>query len=352
MKLIHGGDVMGYQEEFGSRPLDFSANINPLGLPAGVAQAVCDSLARADEYPDPLCRTLCRAIAKAEGVLPNQVLCGNGAADLIFRLVLAKKPQRALITAPTFAEYEQALALVDCHVEHHTLRMEENFDLTPRIFGDLEGKDIVFLCNPNNPTGRLIPPDMLERVVAACHRQGTLVVVDECFNSFLDDPVGNTLKPLLRRHPNLVLLKAFTKFYAMAGLRLGYALCADHDLLKQAAQSGQPWGVSTVAQAAGIAALRETEYAAKSRQLIVTERRWLWNALEEQGQRVVGGSANYLFFCTDVLSLAEKMRRKGVLIRCCGNYKGLDDRWHRVAVRTREENKKLIDTLTQIRAKG
>ena len=131
--LTHGGDWAGYRAEFGRDPLDFSANVSPLGLPDGVAEAITASLATADRYPDPLCRALRAKLAVAENVPAESLLCGNGAADLIFRLVLAAKPRTALVTAPTFAEYATALETVGCTVERHFLREENDFAVTEDI---------------------------------------------------------------------------------------------------------------------------------------------------------------------------------------------------------------------------
>ena len=283
MTLIHGGDVQGYIDEYGDAPLDFSANLNPLGLPDGVREAVCRAAADSARYPDPLCRELRRALAGFEGVDPEEILCGNGAADLIFRVALALRPQKALTLAPTFAEYETALRLAGCAVEHFPLEETDGFAVRPAILGALDGVDAVFLCNPNNPTGRLCDPALLRELLKRCAARGVLLVVDECFNDFLDEPEAHSLKPLLRKYPNLLLLKAFTKIYAMAGLRLGYCLCADRELLAKLRGAAQPWAVSTVAQTAGIAALCETEYRARSRALIRTERAYLSAQLAAPG---------------------------------------------------------------------
>ena len=272
-KLTHGGDWAGFAAQYGGTPLDFSANISPLGLPEGVRAAVIGSLAQADSYPDPLCRALGQAIGGAEGADPDWCLCGSGAADLIYRAVLAKRPARALVTAPAFSEYEAALDLVRCKTDRFPLREAEDFGLNE---GFLEAvgpeTDMVFLCQPNNPTGRAVPRPLLVRALERCRAVNALLVVDECFCDFLDDPGAFTVKGLLGKYPNLLILKAFTKLYAMAGLRLGYCLCSDRALLDAMRGAGQPWAVSGPAQAAGIAALRETEYVQAVRALIRTER--------------------------------------------------------------------------------
>ena len=156
MKLVHGGDWAGYRAEFGRDALDFSANVSPLGLPAGVAAAITAALPMADRYPDPLCRALRTKLAAAEGVDTAQILCGNGAADLIYRLALALRPRRALLPAPTFAEYAAALETVDCDVQRFLLREENDFAVTDGFVDAIDDStDAVFLCQPNNPTGQV-----------------------------------------------------------------------------------------------------------------------------------------------------------------------------------------------------
>ena len=259
--LTHGGDWMGYREQFGRDALDFSANVSPLGLPEGVAKAITAALATADRYPDPLCRALREKLAVAEGVPAEWLLCGNGAADLIFRLALAAKPRTALVTAPTFAEYATALGTVDCRVERHFLREENDFAVTKDLLNAVHpGTNMVFLCQPNNPTGQLASPALVRRAAARCAACGAVLAVDECFLDFLPDGDRWTAKPLLTEFPNLVIFKAFTKLYGMAGVRLGYALSADTALLDAMQHTGQPWAVSSLAQAAGLAALDETAY--------------------------------------------------------------------------------------------
>ncbi|WP_294830290.1 aminotransferase class I/II-fold pyridoxal phosphate-dependent enzyme, partial [uncultured Gemmiger sp.] len=179
MELVHGGDWAGYRAEFGCDALDFSANVSPLGLPAGVAAAITNALPTADRYPDPLCRELRAALAGAEGVPADWILCGNGAADLIFRLALAVRPRRALLPAPTFAEYEAALQTVGCAVQRVFLREENEFAVTEEFIDAVTPEtDIVFLCQPNNPTGQVTPPALVERLVRRCAECGAVLVVD------------------------------------------------------------------------------------------------------------------------------------------------------------------------------
>lgn len=351
MRPTHGGDWAGFELEYGALPLDFSANTSPLGLPKGVKTAVIQSLEYADRYPDPRCRKLTARLAAHYRVVPESILCGNGAADLIDRLALALQPQNALVTAPTFGEYTVALKRVGCQVQAFPLRQENGFHLTEDFLDWISPEtDVVFLCEPNNPTGITTPRPLLERVLERCRETGTLLVVDECFGDFLDRPEEHSMVPKLEEH--LLVLKAFTKFYAMAGLRLGYCLSGNHALLEAMAQAGQPWPVSTPAQAAGAAALEETDYARRLRELILKQRPWLAERLTALGCSVVSGEANYLLFFCPVPELEAKLRLRGVLIRNCANYLGLCPGWYRVAVRTGSENQRLVTALSEVIQNG
>lgn len=346
-QLTHGGDWAGYRVEFGRDPLDFSANVSPLGLPGGVAKAITASLAMADRYPDPLCRALREKLAVAEGVPAEWLLCGNGAADLIFRLVWAAKPRRALVTAPTFAEYAAALDTAGCEVKRFFLEEAEDFAVTDALVDAVdESTDMVFLCQPNNPTGQLASPGLVEKLLRRCEACGAILAVDECFLDFLPDADRWTAKPLLESG-SLVIFKAFTKLYGMAGVRLGYCLCGDEALLEKMQAAGQPWAVSSLAQAAGIAALKETAYVDEVRALIAQQRPAMTAGLRALGLRVIDGKANYLLFRAPA-DLNERLRPLGTQVRSCANYPGLGPEWYRTAVRTAPENARLLETMREV----
>lgn len=339
-KHIHGGNIYSYRD-----CTDFSANCNPLGTPESVKKAVMDSVENIKDYPQVGYAPLRQALGHYEDVAPEYVICGNGAAELIFSICQAVKPKRALIPVPSFAEYEQALLSVGCRVEHVLLKEENGFclqeDFIERLHRDL---DIVFLCNPNNPTGILMDREFLFRVLRYCRELGILLVVDECFLDFVKEPGKYSLKAQLSRYHNLFILKAFTKRYAMAGIRLGYGICKNGDLLEKIMQVTQPWNISVMAQAAGIAALAEQTYVEEGRRLIFRESPFLKENLEKLGLDVYPSQANYLFFHGPE-GLFEACVRHGVLIRDCSNYPGLENGFYRVAVRTHEENNKLIRAL-------
>ena len=207
---------------------------------------------------------------------------------------------------------------------------------------------MVFLCQPNNPTGQLTPLPLVEALLRRCERCGALLVVDECFLDFLPESETLSAKKLLAS-PNLVILKAFTKLYGMAGVRLGYCLCSNTSLLDKMQSAGQPWAVSSLAQAAGLAALDETAYVIRVQALIAQQRPVLRNGLRALGLRVLDGSANYLLFQAPE-TLGDSLRQRGIVLRCCGNYPGLDGSWYRTAVRTAPENQQLLKALQEVLA--
>ena len=348
LPYTHGGDVLTASARYGGPVLDCSANLNPLGMPPAVGEAAAEAARRAAPYPDPLCRELRAAIAAHDGVAAEQVLCGGGAADLIFRLAYALRPRRALVTAPAFSEYEAALSAAGCAVARYPLTRERNFDVDGGILEAAEpGVELVFLCTPNNPTGRLIDQGLLLRIAEKCRGLGAVLAVDECFLPLSCGGPG--LAPWLEEYPNLLLLRAFTKSWAMAGLRLGYALCADTALLDRLSAAGPPWSVSAPALAAGLAALTQCpHWPERARALLERERPALSAGLSALGLEVVPGQANYLLFrAAGISDLKDRALGRGVLIRACGNYHGLGPDWYRVCVGPAEQNRRLLAALKE-----
>ena len=349
MKWNHGGDWAAFQRECGFLPLDFSANISPLGLAPEIREAAAAALSKADRYPDPHCTELREALSMQFGISPEQVVCGNGAADLIFRLVFLLKPKRALVPVPVFTEYERALALSGCQVDPVFCREEDAFSLPETVLEAITPEtDLVFLCNPNNPTGRLIPAELLSRILLRCEETDTVLVVDECFLGFSEDCSTHSLTGRLSASPHLVLLNAFTKLYAMPGLRLGMALCGSFDLAELLRGFGQPWPVSVPAQAAGLAALNDKDYVNHVRACVKEERIFLQRELSGIGLKVNPSEANFLLFFSEEKQLSQNCREKGILIRDCSDFTGLCPGWYRTAVRTRQENLLLLQVLKEV----
>ena len=353
VNLIHGGDIYSFENK---EIIDFSANINPFGTPQKVKDALVSNIESIEHYPDPLCRKLSKKIADSENLKSEQVICGNGAADIIFRLALAIKPKKALVLAPTFAEYEIAVKTVDCKVSHYYISEEDDFLLDSRILDEVARNlyDIIFICNPNNPTGRLANRELLLEILNICSRQGTFVIVDECFMDFCEMANAFTLKPYINQFSNLLILKAFTKIYALPGLRLGYALSSNLMLLEELRNVAQPWAVSQIAQIAGIYALDEKKYVEKAVDQVDLEKHFLVPKLNELGIKTYPSAPNYVLFNIKdskrfhSRDFKEKLAERGILIRSCANYEGLDENYFRIAIRNRAENLKLLDALSDM----
>ncbi len=338
----HGGDI--YTELI---RLDFSASLNPLGTPPAVIDAMKQAAEHAECYPDPRCRKAVAAISRHEGVSPESILMGNGAAELIYSFCQASAPRSALIAVPTFSEYEAALAGSGCRVIHHRLLFENHFVLQENFTEMILNSkpNVVFLCNPNNPTGRLISEALLRKILTLCEIIKARLFVDE---SFLDLSGSKpAMNGLIADHPHLFLLKSLTKNYALAGIRVGYCLCSDHYLLQRMSRSVQPWNVSVIAQAATEAALNEADYLQDALDLIKTEQEYLYTTLSRFGFLVCPSETNFLLFRAPT-GLDNELRKKGVAIRSCANFSGLGPGWFRIAVRKHEENEMLIQTMKQI----
>ncbi|HWR23804.1 MAG TPA: threonine-phosphate decarboxylase CobD [Feifaniaceae bacterium] len=341
LRYEHGGDIYTNAEI----RLDFSANVNPLGMPEAAKRALFATADALSRYPDPQCRALRQALAKKHGIAPDMILCGNGAADMIFRVCTCLKPKKALTLAPTFSEYERPVKLFGGEMVEYRLKEADVFALTDGILEALAPDvELFFLCNPNNPTGRLAPFDLLRRTAAACAKNGTFLVVDECFLEFTDGP---SMVPLLKEFPNLLILNAFTKLYALAGLRLGYLSCADTALLSRIAAFGAEWSVSAAAQAAGLGALEEPAWAERTRDLIQGERAYMRENLTALGFTVFPADANFLLLKSPV-PLYGPLKKRGILVRNCANFTGLNERFIRIGLKTREKNGELLQALREV----
>lgn len=340
MEYLHGGNIYQYKPEF-----DYSANINPLGIPDSIKTAIQGAISKLTNYPDSTCKELREAISKMEQVPMEYIVCGNGAADLIFSFVLAVKPKKALLLAPTFAEYEQALRTVGCQIQYYYLKEKWNFELTKEYLRCINKElDVIFLCSPNNPTGKVIDPELLLQIVEKCRKEQVLVVVDECFNDFLEKSEYYTIKNEIEKNDHVVVLKAFTKMFAIPGIRLGYALTSNVMLIQKINEVRQPWSVSILAQEAGVAATKEIEFVQRTKDYVRKEREYLYKQFQRIGIAYYTSEANYILLkCGD--NLFELLLKEKILIRDCSNYEGLEKGYYRVAIRTHHENKVLIDRI-------
>lgn len=393
MNYVHGGDVYRRAVD-----LDYSVNINPLGMPPRACAAAKHGVDQSTAYPDWKVEKLRDAVVsflnrKFAPVASEWITFGNGAADLIYRLMQVLRPQQVVVAAPAFAEYSVAAERVGAQLVPVYLPEAADFSFTPAVEAEFiraieaaPSGSAVFLCNPNNPDGNVIRAEVLQRIAAACEAHRSWLIVDECFLPFLRSEINYSMVLSLRAFPHLVILRAFTKIYGMPGLRLGYMLTAAQVLTDAVRATMTPWEINLPAQLAGVAALEETEFVEKTRALIRAERAFLVQALPTlpyvEKVYVPESDANFILFRTawngqpveDVkedktahtqplknssgeserrqeaeqmaefhsVDLKELLLEKGVLIRACGNYEGLDERYYRICVRTHEENLELI----------
>lgn len=352
MNLGHGGNVEEIKRVYGLKEediIDFSANINPMGISEKVKEAMIRGINSIERYPDITYYELKKEISSFEKVDLDKIVLGNGAAEVIFNIVRGIKPKNALIIAPTFSEYEDALKSLECKVNHYILKDRYSLDngFIDEIKDDL---DIIFLCNPNNPTGALIEKDFSLRVLKKAKEMDIKVVFDESFLDFVENNEKYSVIEYLDDFNNLIVVKSLTKLFAFPGIRLGYGLSSDFKMIKKINSVATPWSVNTVADYAGREALKEVKYIKNSVAYVKKENEFLYNCLKDfKDINVFKGAVNFLFFKLNrKLNLREELIKQGIIIRSCNNYVGLDNSYYRVAVRRREENERLLEALSKI----
>ncbi|HZD30953.1 MAG TPA: cobyric acid synthase, partial [Candidatus Angelobacter sp.] len=336
----HGGDVRALAQACGraERELfDFSANINPLGPPPWLRSLISSQISALQHYPDPQCTALVEAIAERYRVSREEVIAGNGSTEILYLLTCGLEKSCALIPVPSYGDYVKAAQQAGMRIK--TIPAGE-----PLPDGSLTADTVVFLGRPNNPTGAVCSGAMLRRL--AVEHPSTVFVVDEAFGDFVED-----FDSLTRHRPgNVIVLLSLTKIFAIPGLRTGCAV-GDPALIQRLLELQPPWSVNTLAQAVSVAALRDEEYVRRTRAYVTQEREKLFHELSSlPGLAVYPGVANFLLVrltCAgrDAPSLAKQMLAEGIAIRVCASFQGLDERYFRVAVRTGEENARLVTAL-------
>ena len=357
LQRIHGGNLTRAAARYGipaARLIDFSANINPLGPSPRAIRAVVEALDQVRHYPDPDCTELRAALAAYLGAREERILMGNGAAELIYLLVRVLGCRRAIIPTPTFCEYAMAVASCGGVVEKAPMPEEEGFCLpVEKINKMLPGADILFICNPNNPTGRVVETGLITEILDRAEQCGVTVVVDEAFMDFVPERERYSMVSAAGVRPNLVVLYSLTKFFGIPGLRLG-AMLAPPGLAARLALAKDPWNVNALAQAAGVAGLRDVDYMEATRRLVLEEKRFLFDRLASlKGVQPLPGAANFLLVKVSETGagsgqLTDRLGRRGVLVRDCAGFTGLAGRYLRLAVKTRPENEKLLTVLQEI----
>ena len=352
-RFAHGGNIYDVNPAQGEW-LDFSANINPLGLSTAVRQAIEKEIPHLVHYPDPSARALKQAIAEHYDVPLSEIVLGNGGAELFYVLFHAVRPKRVLLPVPSFSEYERAALSADAEVAYFPLREESGFRLDEKaLCSQMQPGDCLILGSPNNPTGQRIGRDALEFLLEKARQKNILMIVDESFMDFCADAVTYTARHFVANHAALVVVQSLTKFFAIPGLRLGFAL-ASENLAERMEASKDPWNTNLLAQSAGIAALGDYAYQEQSLVWLESEREFLFRSLKKiEGIKVYPPTVNFILLRIparwgNAPAFCARMRSEGILLRDCSNYPGLDDTFIRVAVRKREENEKLLDAFRRI----
>lgn len=350
-KKSHGGEVFGLSEAARERLLDFSININPLGMSPAGREAMLSFLdTDATRYPDVESRALREALAERYGLSKLQITCGNGATELMYAFVRAFRPSVVYVPAPAFSEYRLAAEACRVPVRSFALPPENGFQVADDSFLDSLPKDaLVFLGNPNNPDGKLLPRAVFRRFIDAAERTGSWLMIDESFIDFVGS--AESYRGDLKRHPRLIICQSLTKFYAVPGLRIGVTLSSPH-VARMLSAALCPWNVNGLVQRYMTAAVKDEDYIFETRDYVEAERNRMGLILSGHPKlSVYPGTANFLLLRRvdeDVEWLSKRLLEKGILIRHCGNYEGLDDSFFRVAVRREEENDRLITALKEV----
>ena len=349
----HGGDVERWAEHAGCEScqiVDFSASINPLGPPRGARRAFVQSYGELIRYPDPYGEKLRAALAEHHGIDPAAVLLGNGSTQLIYLVCSALRPRAALIVTPAFSEYTNALSLAGATIRTFPLSAAENFRFALKAFLKTweQGCDLVFLARPNSVTGQLIAKSEIETIADAALINKTAVVVDEAFIDFAE---AESIKRLVRGNPYFFVLRSLTKFYGIPGLRLGYLL-GDASSIELLSAYQEPWSVNGPALNVARACLNEMGFAASTQRWLESEKKFLTARLHSlRGLRPFESKANFLLMRierpgADARVLRTFLLQRRMLIRVCDSF-GLGVSYFRVAIRRRQENRRLVAALTQ-----
>ncbi|SNS76822.1 L-threonine O-3-phosphate decarboxylase [Anaerovirgula multivorans] len=357
--MTHGGNIFEIQRTRNidkRNLLDFSANINPLGVPETLATIIRNRIQDLQYYPDIDYHDLKSAISQYYSVEKGHVFLGNGAAQVIFDTIHTIEPKKTIILAPTFSEYERALKAIDSDVVKHSLREEDNFDLNvEELMKSIDDSvDLVVLCNPNNPTSRLIEIKELKQILAECKKHHAYLMIDEAFMDFVEE---QQLYSMLRHYRNeeyLIIVRAFTKFYGIPGLRLGFGLCWNDNLLKAIQEKMLPWSLNTFAGYFGEVLLSEEEYVEKTHQWLKKEKRRFIEELHKIEEiKAFTPSVNFILLKIEKYNLTvdvlkEKLLDKNILIRDCSNFTNLNKKFFRVAIKNPQDNNALIKALREI----
>ena len=383
---FHGGNIYKiFREKNIKEILDYSSNINPYGIPESLKKRITENLEILERYPDPDYIELRQKLAHLNKVDMSNIILGNGATEIIFLFMKVINPKKILIAAPTFGEYERAVKAIErmedssilgdsnkkkdvgnscgkqkIEIEYFELKESDDFKLNiHNLKNELEKKyDLLIMCNPNNPTGKFLKLDETEEILKECNKYNTKLFIDEAFIDFLKDGIKESIINTKENKQNLFVTRAFTKFFAIPGLRLGYGVYFDKNLEKGISEKKEPWSVNNIAEMAGLTVLDDTEYIEKTLKWITKEKIYMYEKLNEiNGIKAYKTEINFItvkiedkLFSKElnVKILREKMLEYSILIRDASNFKFLDERFFRLAIKDRKNNDRVIETLKKI----
>ena len=343
IKRIHGGNYLK------RNIIDFSVNISPLGLPEGVRSMISKETGAILRYPEPASERLKSRLAALHNTGTENIIVGNGSIELIYLIPRALRIKKALIITPTFSEYEFALKTNGSTPVFFNTCEQDDFrvDCT-KISGSLPRLGAIFLCNPNNPTGYLLQSDEVMRLLHVSRKRGSILILDEAFIGFTQPLRERIVVSEAVKAGSLIILRSLTKLFAIPGLRLGYAI-GHKKIIEKISGLQYPWNVNGLAQVAGLKILANKDYMNQAREFIAKQRRHMFEGLNNIKElKAYPSSANFIL-CklqnTSILNSKELVRRllrDGIYIRDCSDFRGLSDRFFRVAVKKRDENNRLI----------
>lgn len=323
---------------------DFSVNVNPYGPPQSIKDSWSSWFDSVSDYPDPYGRTVARQIASANGVNEQQVVLGNGAAEVIQFLGQLWRGQRIVIVQPAFSEYETACRAYDCEIDYVFINKDTTIPIN-ELATKAEGASAVFICTPNNPSGLAFSKKDIIQLLDSLAAARCYVVIDEAFYDFAG---SFTAARFIKDYPNLIILRSLTKMYAIAGLRIGYLL-ASEELALQVKRFRPHWNVNALALKAAEAILADSSFVEWSQKKIAEEREKMFMFLEDKGFQFTRSVVNFYLLRDPVLEdqrpLFIFLLKEGIVLRHTYNYPGLDGKWLRAAVKTEAENNELKEAL-------
>ena len=356
---MHGGDLDAIEREYGipkNEISDFSGNINPLGFPKKAAAKLAENIAMVCQYPDKNYFALRKSIGGYTGANPEHIVVGNGSTELISTFIKSVNAKRTLIMGPAYSEYENAVKTIGGEYTYFELKEEETFELNvEHLLTELDGDVGLFIaCNPNNPTGTAIKTTDMEKILIHCKTKGISVMTDETYIEFSDEIDKICSIPLVEKYDNIFVIRGISKFFAAPGLRLGYGITSSkkfHDML---AQNQDPWSVNILASYAGEQIFTDTEFIEKTKKLISSERKRMYDEIScWKNVKIYKSASNFMLvkLLTDKVDAAEifdYMIREKMVIRDAASFTFLDESFLRFCVLSPEENTKFLTELKKI----